>query len=50
MPLRDLIIAFDAAGYRGWYENEVLTTEPPDRVEFVRESRVWFDAIWCEPS
>jgi sugar phosphate isomerase/epimerase len=46
IPLRDLIVAFDAAGYGGWYENEVLTAEPEDRVEFVRESRQWFDAIW----
>jgi len=48
VPLRDLVEAFDAAGYRGWYENEVLTEEPEDRVEFVRESRTWFDAIWNE--
>jgi sugar phosphate isomerase/epimerase len=45
IALRDLIVAFDAAGYRGWYENEVLTAEPEDRVEFVRASRAWFDAI-----
>ncbi len=32
IPLHDLIAAFDAAGYRGWYENEVLTAEPDDRV------------------
>ena len=50
IPLRDLIKAFDAAGYRGWYENEVLTEEPEDRVEFVRESRMWFDSIWSEES
>ncbi len=37
VPLRELVEAFDAAGYRGWYENEVLTEEPEDRVEFVRE-------------
>jgi sugar phosphate isomerase/epimerase len=48
VPLRELIESFDAAGYRGWYENEVLTEEPEDRVEFVRESRTWFDAIWNE--
>jgi sugar phosphate isomerase/epimerase len=47
IPLRALVEAFDAAGYSGWYENEVLTQEPPDRVQFVRESRQWFDAIWC---
>jgi sugar phosphate isomerase/epimerase len=46
IPLRTLVEAFDAAGYRGWYEQEVLTTEPADRVQFVRESRQWFDAIW----
>ena len=46
VPLRELVEAFDAAGYRGWYEHEVLTREPPDRVAFVRESRDWFDAIW----
>jgi sugar phosphate isomerase/epimerase len=48
IPLRELVEAFDAAGYRGWYEQEVLTTEPADRVQFVRESRCWFDAIWSE--
>jgi sugar phosphate isomerase/epimerase len=46
IPLRELVEAFDAAGYRGWYEHEVLTKEPEDRVQFVREARVWFDAIW----
>jgi sugar phosphate isomerase/epimerase len=46
IPLRALVRAFDAAGYVGWYENEVLTKEPPDRVEFVRDSRAWFDATW----
>jgi sugar phosphate isomerase/epimerase len=34
IPLRELVQAFDAAGYRGWYEQEVLTTEPADRVQF----------------
>jgi sugar phosphate isomerase/epimerase len=48
IPLRELVEAFDAAGYRGWYENEVLTKEPEDRVQFVRDSREWFDAIWRE--
>jgi sugar phosphate isomerase/epimerase len=48
IPLRDLVVSFDAAGYRGWYENEVLTAHPEDRVEFVRRSREWFDAIWQE--
>jgi sugar phosphate isomerase/epimerase len=48
IPLRALVEAFDAAGYRGWYENEVLTKEPDDRVQFVRDSREWFDAIWSE--
>ena len=50
VPLRELVEAFDAAGYQGWYENEVLTEEPEDRVQFVRESRTWFDAIWSERS
>ena len=27
VPLRELVEAFDAAGYRGWYEHEVLTDE-----------------------
>jgi sugar phosphate isomerase/epimerase len=48
VPLRDLVVAFDAAGYGGWYEHEVLAKEPEDRVQFVRESREWFDAIWSE--
>jgi sugar phosphate isomerase/epimerase len=48
IPLRDLVLAFDAAGYCGWYEHEVLTKEPADRAQFVRDARVWFDAIWNE--
>ncbi len=35
-------------GNRGWYEHEVLTTKPEDRVQFVRDERAWFDAIWSE--
>jgi sugar phosphate isomerase/epimerase len=46
IPLRELLRAFDAAGYRGWYEHEVLTNEPEDRVRFVREAREWFDTVW----
>jgi sugar phosphate isomerase/epimerase len=46
VPLRELMQAFDAAEYCGWYEHEVLTREPEDRVEFVREARAWFDAVW----
>jgi sugar phosphate isomerase/epimerase len=46
IPLRALVEAFDAAGYHGWYEHEVLTAKPEDRVQFVREARQWFDAIW----
>jgi len=48
IPLEALVRAFDAAGYSGWYEDEVLTKEPADRVQFVRDSRAWFDAIWGE--
>jgi len=47
IPLRELIEAFDVAGYRGWYEHEVLTKEPEDRVQFLRDGRAWFDAIWA---
>ncbi|MFI5045960.1 MAG: sugar phosphate isomerase/epimerase family protein [Acidimicrobiia bacterium] len=50
IPLRELVEAFDDAGYEGWYENEVLTKEPQDREQFVRESREWFDSIWSERS
>jgi sugar phosphate isomerase/epimerase len=46
VALRELIEGFDAAGYRGWYEHEVLTKRPEDRVQFVRDARTWFDAIW----
>jgi sugar phosphate isomerase/epimerase len=46
VPLRELVLDFDAAGYRGWYEHEVLTKEPTDRVQFVRAARAWFDAVW----
>ena len=50
VPIRDLVQEFDAAGYRGWYEHEVLTTKPEDRVQFVRDERAWFHAIWTEGS
>jgi sugar phosphate isomerase/epimerase len=50
VPLRELVEAFDAAGYHGWYEHEVLTTKPEDRVQFVRDERAWFDKIWSEGS
>ena len=46
IPLRELILAFDEAGYSGWYEHEVLTKEPEDRVQFVRDACAWFDAVW----
>ena len=39
IPLRELVRAFDDAGYRGWYEHEVLTKQPDDHVQFVREAR-----------
>ncbi len=47
VPLRELVLEFDAAGYRGWYEHEVLTKEPTDRVQFVRAARDWFEAVWA---
>jgi sugar phosphate isomerase/epimerase len=46
IPLRELIRAFDKAGYRGWYEHEVLTKQPDDRVQLVRNARTWFDSVW----
>jgi sugar phosphate isomerase/epimerase len=48
IPLRDLVVEFDRAGYRGWYEHEVLTKDPEDRAQFVRDARAWFNAIWGE--
>ena len=48
IPLRDLVVEFDEAGYGGWYEHEVLTKDPEDRAQFVHDARVWFDAIWSE--
>jgi sugar phosphate isomerase/epimerase len=46
IPLRDLLIAIDAMGYRGWYEDETLVDDDIDRVQFVRDAREWFDPIW----
>jgi sugar phosphate isomerase/epimerase len=46
VPLRDFIRAFDDAGYRGWYEHEVITDDVGDRVEFVRQEREWFERLF----
>lgn len=46
VPVAALVHLLEAAGYRGWYEDEVLVRSPRDkRVGLVRASREWFEAI-----
>lgn len=46
LPLTPMVAATEAAGYRGWYENEVLMRIPSaERVGFLRADREWFEAL-----
>jgi sugar phosphate isomerase/epimerase len=46
VPVAALVGALEAAGYRGWYENEVLVRTPRDeRIDVLRASREWFEAL-----
>jgi sugar phosphate isomerase/epimerase len=46
VPVAELVLALDAAGYAGWYEDETLTPLPTDeRVELVRANRAWFERV-----
>ncbi|MCU1362941.1 MAG: Xylose isomerase domain protein barrel [Acidimicrobiaceae bacterium] len=47
IPVEEMIRALHDAGYRGFYENEVLVrTERAACIEAVRSAREWFDALW----
>jgi sugar phosphate isomerase/epimerase len=46
VPIASLVGALEAAGYHGWYENEVLTRIPREqRVDMLRASREWFEGL-----
>lgn len=46
VPVASLVRLLESAGYRGWYEYEVLVRTPRDqRLDLLRESRQWFEAI-----
>ncbi len=46
VPLRDLVRAFDRAGFRGWYEHEVIADDVGDKAAFVRQEREWFEGVF----
>jgi sugar phosphate isomerase/epimerase len=46
VPLASIVTTLRAAGYRGWYENEVLIRIPRDqRLDALRRSHAWFNAL-----
>jgi sugar phosphate isomerase/epimerase len=46
VPVAALVAVLEAAGYSGWYENEVLARIPREqRLEMLRASREWFDGL-----
>jgi sugar phosphate isomerase/epimerase len=46
VPVASLVGLLEAAGYRGWYENEMLARIPRDRrLDMLRASREWFEAL-----
>jgi sugar phosphate isomerase/epimerase len=46
VPITALAHTLEAAGYTGWYENEVLMRVPRDqRLAWLRASRAWFTAL-----
>jgi sugar phosphate isomerase/epimerase len=46
VPVALLVDLLEAAGYRGWYEYEVLVRTPRDqRLDLLRTSREWFEAL-----
>lgn len=48
VPLRELLRVFEASGYRGWYEHEVLLDDLADPVGFLRQERAWFHSVLRE--
>ena len=46
VPVASLVGVLESSGYRGWYENETLVrTRSDERLEMLRASREWFDAL-----
>jgi sugar phosphate isomerase/epimerase len=46
VPVASLVDLLESAGYRGWYEYEVLVRTPRDqRLDLLRASREWFEAL-----
>jgi sugar phosphate isomerase/epimerase len=46
VPIASLVEVLEAAGYRGWYENEVLARIPRERrLDMLLSSREWFAAL-----
>ena len=46
VPVAAIVDLLEAAGYRGWYENEILTRIPRDRrLDMLRASRAWMQAL-----
>jgi inosose dehydratase len=46
VPVAALVGTLEAAGYGGWYENEILVRTPRDeRLDVLRASREWFEAL-----
>jgi len=46
VPLAALVAALEAAGYRGWYEDETIARIPRDeRLAVLASSREWFEAL-----
>jgi sugar phosphate isomerase/epimerase len=46
VPLAALVATLEAAGYRGWYEDETITRIPRDeRLAVLVASREWFESL-----
>jgi sugar phosphate isomerase/epimerase len=46
VPVTELVLALDAAGYRGFYENEIVLQMPEhERVPFVRAGKDWLSQV-----
>lgn len=47
VPVAAVLRAVDAAGYRGYYESEILVDLTHDEsIEAARSARLWFEKIW----
>jgi sugar phosphate isomerase/epimerase len=46
VPVGAIVATLEAAGYRGWYEDETLVRSPRDRrLDLLRSAREWFEAL-----